>query len=281
MHIHLPLLGAALASMLAANSASAWTGQSHRLTGRIAYEYLNPDVQAEVDRLISSAGGRLDTPLCPITNLEQAAIWSDCIRPHRYPGVTRHTERIPMCHPGPRASWCKGKCPSEQIFRATAILKDHSLEDAKRLKALATIVHLIGDIHQPLHAPHVAGGLKVHFRGQTLSFHYFWDSRAGILARRLGPGKDTVIEKNARDHHDEWSSGDANSWVMESYRLSVDRVFPKAGGSTCPQSKEPLVLPKNYARLAGRIAAQRLAQAGIRIAYLLNGALTTGAPNGK
>ncbi len=82
---------------------------------------------------------------------------------------------------------CKnGNCIVEALKAQSAILGDRSLTDGERLQALKFVVHLVGDIHQPMHAgyAHDKGGndFQLQFGNRGTNLHSLWDS--GMLNTR-------------------------------------------------------------------------------------------------
>lgn len=151
------------------------------------------------------------------------------------------------------------------IEKFSQILKDQSQPMDKRKEALSYLVHLIGDLHQPLHVgvAEDRGGndIKVQWFGKESNLHKVWDEQmlqfeelsyseyAAMLERLYPPTK-----------AQEWMNGDARSWASESQNLR-DSLYPKAGESD-------LNYVYHYQHKA--IAYQRLYQGGVRVAYQLN-----------
>lgn len=83
---------------------------------------------------------------------------------------------------------CKnGNCVVEAINEHVAVLKSKA-SDAQRLVALKYVIHLVGDIHQPLHVGLAAdkGGnlFQVRAFGRGTNLHAVWDSE--LIRRRAG-----------------------------------------------------------------------------------------------
>ncbi|HCZ36443.1 MAG TPA: S1/P1 Nuclease, partial [Cytophagales bacterium] len=123
--------------------------------------------------------------------------------------------------------------------------------------------HMIGDMHQPLHVgkPGDRGGndVKVKWFRNDSNLHRVWDSEMiddtklsyTELADALGkPGKDKLAK---------WQQGTVRDWALESvsYRPQVYDI----GNGSLSYSYSYKYLP---------IAKERLLQAGIRLAALLN-----------
>ncbi|MFG6464153.1 S1/P1 nuclease [Roseateles sp. DXS20W] len=80
-----------------------------------------------------------------------------------------------------------GACVIEALMEQTLILRSSGTSPSERLVALKWVVHLVGDVHQPLHAGLAAdkGGNGVQLRafGKGSNLHALWDS--GLIDHRL------------------------------------------------------------------------------------------------
>src|SRR5512140_2302238 len=136
--LRLPLLALLLAPAL----ARGWSGPGHQLVGAIAEERLTPEARAFVRAI---AG---DAPL------SSAAIadWADQVkdretRPWHYVNIPFSSGRYVPARDCPR-----GACAVAAILRAEATLRDPRAGAIARADALRWLVHLVADLHQPLHA---------------------------------------------------------------------------------------------------------------------------------
>jgi hypothetical protein len=139
----------------------------------MAWELLQPATRAEVQRLLA---------LEPGETLESLSTWAD---EHRNPATGPwHYVNFPRgnCQYDPERDCPDGKCVVAAIERERAIWASNA-NDKTRLRALKYLVHLVADIHQPLHAGYRddRGGnqfqLRAFMRGSNL--HAVWDS--GLL----------------------------------------------------------------------------------------------------
>src|SRR3546814_13399843 len=105
-----------------------------------------------------------------------------------------HYQDVNICAPFALPPECaEGNCVSAQITRDMATLRDRHAARIDRLKALAFLIHFVGDLHQPLHAGEKgdAGGNKVNaaygiYAPPRLNLHSLWD---GPDRQRCGKGK--------------------------------------------------------------------------------------------
>jgi len=149
-----------------------------------------------------------------------------------------------------------------------AILKDKSKPKAERAVALKFVVHLVGDVHQPLHAGHLEdrGGnsIKVTYRGKETNLHSLWDSGLldyqGLTYFEMGQAYDHVPAPLRR----QWQRDAPAQWLYESYVLS-EQIYAQAAQDT---TYGWAYFPEHGAQVK-----QRIEQAGMRLAGVLNEAL--------
>ena len=162
-----------LAAMVFSTQAAAWGSQGHQVVAAMAWELLQPATRAEVKRLLA---------LEPGETLESLSTWAD---EHRNPATGPwHYVNFPRgnCQYEPERDCPDGNCVVAAIERERVIWASNA-NDKTRLKALKYLVHLVADIHQPLHAGYRddRGGnqfqLRAFMRGSNL--HAVWDS--GLL----------------------------------------------------------------------------------------------------
>jgi len=278
--------------------AFAWSKRAHAMVGDIATRFLTPEATREVAVLLRDDLGADEKPSGAAT-LGQVASWPDELRASANDRGTYnyHFDDIPICG-GPHAiddreRYCKdGQCGTAWFDRQLAILEDRSQPKRLRNEALKWIVHLVGDLHQPLHASDHddKGGndVKVTYLGRRsdppvdgreqrpYNLHSAWDrlipydefDRVGGDAAFLA---DLPIEQTRKD----WSVGDIRAWTAESYVLARDFLYPNLATTfTCDRPITGLVpLDADYVRPASVIAAMQIRKAGVRLAKVLNDAL--------
>lgn len=225
----------------------------------IAAEYLAPATLDWVESCLDqSADVRART-------LEGASTWADVVREERPETRPWHYINLPMGL-GPGAPDRGQVVWAIENYREEAAV---SGQGERRAEALAFLVHLVADIHQPLHTcnyfgPDYAdgdmGGRKVRINHPwAKNLHQFWDS-AGQ------PPDVTVAELKARVARG--SGGpqahlvDTQAWAQESFSLARQVGYP--GGQ--PPGSE---LSSEYQQRVREVCTQRLFLAGLRLAYVL------------
>ncbi|HEX3313542.1 MAG TPA: S1/P1 nuclease [Gemmataceae bacterium] len=165
-------------------------------------------------------------------------------------------------------------------------------EKAERAVRLCWVFHLIGDLHQPLHATALCtkelpmgdkGGNMVwvtrHGAGQPINLHALWDRMAGnfeeeqalIGLGRLIQTKTTVTDAQRKVMSaDEWADESlelAKTQVYVFHGMPIDKVLAPRAPKTAPE------LPADYEKESRQVAYDRIAQAGVRLAQALKAAV--------
>ncbi len=151
----------------------------------------------------------------------------------------------------------------------TRLLGDAGKPDGERLEALKFLVHLVGDLHQPLHCTNRgdAGGnaRMVRLDGDEMKLHHVWDFRIvdsfGVNERRLAG----ILQQELRATDTAAiAAGTLADWVNESHRL----------GQVWGYSFEPgSVITPDWLAAVRPIVKLQLMRAGVRLARLLREAL--------
>ncbi|MBV9884395.1 MAG: S1/P1 nuclease [Sphingomonadaceae bacterium] len=253
--LRLAFAAAAAALALAPAPAFAWGKTGHRVVAAIADRGLSAEARAHVRLLLGTE------------SLDEAATWPDDMRsdpspfwqktatPWHY--VTVGGAQYDVAPPEGDAVTALKK------FRAT--LLDPNASVADKQTALRFIVHIVGDLHQPLHVgqpgDHGGNDVKLNFAGRPSNLHSVWDTGlvddeqlsftefAERLERRTTP--EQVIA---------WTDPDPLDWIAESAAIRPT-VYPAAGTAD---------LGWDYIYKFRPVMEQRLAQAGVRLAAYLN-----------
>jgi S1/P1 Nuclease len=249
---------ALLCCALPAGPAFAWGQTGHRTTAAIADNYLSGVARANVRLLLGTETLAQSATWPDDMKSDPAEFWQKTASPWHYVTVPAGSSRAAAGAPP------EGDAVTA-LARFAAILRDPSATVQDKRLALRFTIHIIGDLHQPLHAgrPGDRGGndIKVSWFGDQTNLHSVWDSGmidsrqlshselAGWLAGSITP--EQVIA---------WSNPDPEAWIAESVALR-ETIYP-AG----PTPK----LSYAYAYQHGAELDGRLSRAGVRIAAYLN-----------
>lgn len=271
----------ALSLLLAPTPALAWWEYGHETVATIAAMNVNARTRGEI-RWLLARSRVLETPTCPARTIEQVSVWPDCIKTlgERFTYMNPwHYQNVDVCRPFDQQSACRdGNCISAQIERNMRLLADRRVPVRERLIALAFVVHLMGDLHQPLHAGDRGdlGGNRFTasyglIAGRT-NLHSIWD---GYLADRgisnPSGGPRGILSELGEGDKATMRQGDVTDWARESWEVS--RVY--AYGSMMPDpcgpvpTERPVVTEEMTRRLIPVIRAQ-IARGGLRLGRLLD-----------
>ncbi len=256
----------------------AWGPQGHKLVAMVAMDHLTPLARRNVKALLG-----------PET-LADVASWPDAYRPLETQTAPWHYVDLPLeattynrdrdCPPQPNVKlgapndkW--RDCVVDRILFFENRLADTSLDNTDRATALKYLVHFVGDIHQPMHAyggEKGGNGIHVVVFGSSncgdgkypCNLHSVWDSGL-LLHRNLTDAQylDT-LEKQIKLSSPTATPDDPAAWAGES-KVAADAAIVANGGAV-DQAYYERELP---------VVDQRLEQAGLRLAAVLNRIFTT------
>jgi hypothetical protein len=155
--------------MQPASPAWAWDRLAHRVAARLAERQLSDSAQAGIAELLE-----------PAESLADASTWADENR-RLVPGSGAwHYANVPLDEPGYDARFARRGQLVPRIREFRRILADRSRPVEERRLGLRFLVHLVEDLHQPLHVGdnHDRGGnrLQVRFFRRATNLHHVWDS---------------------------------------------------------------------------------------------------------
>jgi hypothetical protein len=160
--------------------------------------------------------------------------------------------------------------------------------------ALAWFFHLVGDIHQPLHAAQIftvdypngdRGGNQICIRvtqaGQPMDLHRFWDGVITSSQNLTRLRNEATALRNRQEFQrsqlTELASTDFQLWAKESFEIATKIAYrnggsigtPKGGNKDCTMVAAAPVVRAGYVVSASRVADRRMILAGYRLADLL------------
>ncbi|MFL6849034.1 MAG: S1/P1 nuclease [Sphingomicrobium sp.] len=261
----------ASAAALVPSPANAWGKTGHRVVAAIADTQLSGLTRAHIRELLGGA-----------ESLDEAANWPDEMR--SAPGVFWQKTATPWHYVTLDGITYDHAPPEGDALQALAhfrsVLQDPNASLADKQLALRFVVHLVGDLHQPLHVGKCCdkGGndVKVAWFGKSTNLHAVWDSAlvddeqlsftelAAKLERHIGDA-DVVG----------WWDVNPRDWISESaqYREQIYANIPppkKAEGKPKKGEKPLPDLSYGYVYKFNPLVERRLQQAGVRLAAYLN-----------
>lgn len=292
-------------------SAFAWDDTGHKLTAYIAWEQMTPKAREQAVKILLAAPEDSDLSVFYLQDSRSAAAkqrelfmiaatWADIVRDKNF------KVRMSKYHHGKwhyqDTFWRNdnGKVELvtdmksddenavERLFAFDKVLRDVAASDADKAIALAWILHLGGDIHQPLHTsarvtkydPKGDQGGNLYIlspKGATgddrLSLHWFWDSIIGRNIARQNDACDTdylppiaaeITKKYPLSKfQNKLELGKFDEWQKEGFQIASTKLYPA--------SLKFGVAPSNdYKKMAFDISEEQIAFAGYRLGAMLN-----------
>jgi len=257
----------------------------------IAQSRLDPAVRRKVDAMLAA-----DPDTLTAHNIADAATWADKFRDSNFNGARQNTRQWhfvdlevgapdlakacfghPKVPPGTLASNGPPRdCVVDKIDQFAAELASPATDPSERVVALKFLLHLVGDLHQPLHASddNDRGGNDKRASAADMkagTLHHFWDTE---FVDQLGPSPKriaaTLNRRIAPADAQSWARGTPTDWAMETFTVAKDDVYGKLPQ---PNARGSFRLPDDYIAVAMRDVAAQLGKAGVRLAFLLNKAL--------
>jgi hypothetical protein len=296
----------------------AWDEVGHKLTAYIAWSQMRPDVRAKVIKTLLAAPE--DAQLSTFYSAYGAgrsefarqreffmliATWPDIIRDKNFPVRFKNYAHSDWHYADTFWRWKDGKAELVADAKPSGLAMEKLAEfdklihsnatDAEKAVAIAWLEHLIGDIHQPLHASgrvtdsnpdgDQGGNLflltpKGTPRNQQENLHWLWDS---IVLRYQPNSKDLPEDDYLFPIGDEMmrlypydkmkselADGKFDVWKDESYKIASTEAYKGVEWFKLPSDE--------YKKKAFEIAQRRIALAGYRMADEFNDAFGATPP---
>lgn len=249
----------------------AWGALGHEVIADIAYSRLTPQTLRNVRLLL---GGE---------RLAFASTWADAVRHERDETFGWHFVDIPWNAQGfdeqrdcfrpqekhKNAQTDHHNCAVDRIELFSRVLTNPRASRGQRAEALKWVVHLAGDVHQPLHA------IGDHRGGNDIDLPVFGNTQCGDYPWNLhGVWDAALLEHTGLSEHDYVrriqaliraekldgrAGGTAEDWADESH-AEARRIL----------QQRPAKVDQAYYNANIHLVDERLALAGLRLAALLN-----------
>ena len=252
------LTGYAFLVLLPLQEGLAWGPVGHRIVGHIAEINLDPQVLKTIREDFN------------IKHLANVANWADEIKRYDNKPDVLHYTNIAVGH---RRYLQERDCPhkrcvTEKIKRYENILVDSGSSRKIRKEAFKFLVHLVADVHQPMHLGNKKdrGGneIAVYFGDKPTNLHRVWDhdliDLRGKSQRQFARQLNRLILPKDKKR---WIGGNPDDWSNESRALVLDFGYRL-------QFSRGRELSLDYIRKGRVIVENQLQRAGIRLAEMLN-----------
>ena len=238
-------------------NAFSWGRSGHRIVGEIAQRNLDPKTLKAIREL------------CGEEDLSRLSTWPDEIRSDPKMGYTTpwHYVSIPNGKTYFDQKRNKDGDVIESLYRFEETLRDSKETKEHKIEALKFLIHMTGDLHQPLHVglAEDRGGNSIRvkwFKTET-NLHSIWDEDLIDFEKLSFTEYANYLNHFTKDEKKEFQSGSFMDWAKESQDLRP-KVYDFGGAS------ESSNLSYEYNYKVKPLIELRLKQAGIRLAFKLN-----------
>ncbi len=284
-------------------TAGAWSRAGHMVIGAMAYAMLRDldptalEASLELLRshphytalLAAPSDWRLDEEDQRVALFMRASRWADDTRSEPFDELSRSTWHYVNFHYQPPGLTPPG-APDRDGFLVRAL--DENLlrltggnSPEQRAIALAWLLHLVGDVHQPLHsvalfdADHLRGDrggneffVRVSEGSRTVRLHALWDNLL-IGTDRFRDVRNRATLLRARASGDSMrraghEASDFVAWSGESAELAVQYVY-LGGRLRSGTQLQGALIPAEYLNNARPVAQQQAVLGARRLARLL------------
>ncbi len=204
----------------------AWGQNGHRVIGQIAQRHLTPQASSEVRRLLGAE------------TLAQISTWSDeirsdaswrCAAPFHYVTLPPETDYF--------GNFARGGDAIRAIVYFEDVLSNPNSSLGDRQRALKFLVHIVGDLHQPLHSGRGCdlGGnqVRVSWFGESVNLHTVWDARL-VESENLSYSEMTdFLDRAPPEQVTAYQQASPLEWAHEAQQ-HLDNAYTCHAGDRCP-----------------------------------------------
>lgn len=196
----------------------AWGVLGHRIVGEIANSYLTNKARKQIQRILG------------YESMAMTSNWPDFIKSdsnYNYlsnwhyinlrEGLTEaaielHLQKDTTVNAYTKIGWL------------TEQLKDRNLPADKKLMYLRLLIHIVGDVHQPMHVGRLEdlGGNRVRvqwFNGPT-NLHVVWDEKLIDFQQLSYTEYVKAINHTTKEQRKAWQAEPVSRWIIDSYNIA-------------------------------------------------------------
>jgi hypothetical protein len=253
-------LAIALAFVSAPIAANAWGVLGHRIVGEIADSYLTPNARKAVKQILGNE------------TLAMSANWADFIKSDSSYNYLNswHYVNLPvgLDRAGVSAYLDNFNEPNvyKQANEMIALLKNPKTPADKKQFAMRVLVHLVGDMHQPMHTARKEdlGGNKIYVTwfGQRSNLHRVWDEQLIDFQQLSYTEYTKAINFATPQQLASWNGANMKDCIFESYEI-CNKIY-----ATGIKNDDKLSYRYNFEWI--ETLNQQLLKGGVRLAKILN-----------
>jgi hypothetical protein len=240
--------------------SSAWGVLGHRIVGQIADSYLTKKAKLEIEKILG------------FESVALASNWPDFIKsdpaykylsPWHYvnlkAGLTEDSLRFFLNKDTAVDAYTKIN------FIVTELKKNKLLPTETKQLYIRLLIHIIGDIHQPMHVGREEdrGGnsIKVKWFNEDVNLHQVWDEKLVNFQQLSYTEYAAAINHVSQQQKLAWQKFTLQDWIYDSYKFA-EKVYAE----TQPDTK----LDFGYNFKFVSLMNEQLLKAGLHLAFVMN-----------
>lgn len=251
------ILFALLLNSLTFHNSYGWGAEGHAIVGRLAMRFVKEDVRQNILKVLGTM---------PI---DSACNWMDKMKSDRDYDFMRPWHYIDFPKEREYVATNDENIVNRLILTYNELSHKNTLCEQQILTDLYILLHLMGDLHMPLHTGYDddLGGNKVMVKYDTLkthNLHWFWDED---IIRLTGITDNDCLQLYKKVMQDSLTAIDFVAWMKDSRSL-LDEVY----------NFPDFTLSEAYLQKNKLVVQRQLLKAGLRLALLLNKLFYSSAP---
>lgn len=267
-----------VSSLLFPVSANAWNATGHMVVAAIAYEQLNPTAREKVDQMVAS----LNKEYADMRTFMDIAYWPDAIRGQKIETYTHwHYVNLPYVVDDTTPKYVNDTDNAVwAVKRIRNVVANDSANPYERARFLSFLVHITGDLHQPLHSVSYVSKMhpygdkggnsyKVRYHNRSTKLHTLWDKGVtafdytGHSVERAKELASAIMQRYPKSSFSKRAVTDVNpdDWSKDGLSAAKKYVYTV---------KEDAVPSTSYVQKGTTAAEKQAALGGYRLGNLLN-----------
>ena len=249
-----------IAIIYAPLQSMAWGTEGHRVAGQIADSYLTPKARAAIKAILGNESIAISSNWADFIksdpNFSYLSSWHyiDLDKSYTYPELKEYLDQDTKVDAYTKLNFLIGE------------LKKKDLSKENKLLYLHMLIHIVEDVHQPLHVGHTddKGGndIKLTWFNNPTNLHSVWDSQI-IEFQQLSYTEYTAwINHTTAAERVKLQKAPISEWIFESSQIAGKLYDEVKTGDSLNGYKY------NFDHIA--IVNQQLVKAGVRLAGILN-----------
>ncbi len=236
----------------------AWGTEGHRICGEIAARHLNKKARRAIASILGDE------------SIAIASNWADFIKSdsaYKYIDEWHYIDLPDSLPHNELQSYLQADTSADAFTRINFLasqLKSKQLTRDKKVMYLKLLIHIVEDIHQPMHTIETARGgndIKIMWFNEGSNLHRLWDSDLILFQQLSYTEYADAIDYSTKTQRKTWQQQPLSQWIFDSYTIG-ERLVKEI------QPNQKLSYRYNYDHVA--TLNEQLLKGGIDLAKVLN-----------